>query len=405
MLAASCVEEKEERATPSSEWLEVIGQVAFQATDTEKSLEVTADCHWTVSVSNAWEGLTVTPLEGDNTQLLTITTPGNSTRNDRQAVMTITSKGGISRSVSLTQVMGEVQLTVHGAVHGQNSDSLVFLSTGGMQEFTIESNTTWSISGRPDWMKALTPEQGEGTSRVQVEVPEIQTDQDQTATLVVSAENGAKTGSIVILQRGKVIELTVNPQAVTATATDTEKTFAVVCNADWTATVADDWLTLSPISATQTDRELRVSFEPNHEQRERSTTITISAGTRKSLIVSFTQQAATLPVITSLQAASVERREATFIVGYESQFPVTEYGLCYSQTNSQPTQSDAVVSAQGGKQSEATTLTLTGLESGSTYHVRAYARSVVGLVYSDAVTISTAGSVPGEDDNPMPNPK
>ena len=308
MLAASCVEEKEERATPSSEWLEVIGQVAFQATDTEKSLEVTADCHWTVSVNEAWEGLTVTPLEGDGTERLTITTPANSTRANRQSTLTVNSKGGITKSVRLSQTMGEVSLTV-------------------------------------------------------------------------------------------------TPRNVTATATDTLKTFVVDCNDDWRATAADDWPTLIRISGTQADT-LKVRFSQNYEQQPRSTTIIIRAGSQKSDSVSLSQDAATLPDIRRFQAASVERYEATFIVDYESQqFPVTEYGLCYSQTNVQPTQSDAVVSAQGGKLSEATTLTLTGLESGSTYHVRAYARSVVGLVYSDAVTISTAGSVPGEDDNPMPNPK
>lgn len=398
LALSSCVEEKEESAAPRSEWLDVASQVAFLANDTEKTLNVAADCHWTVSVSNGWQGLTVSPLEGDNSQPLTISTPANATRSDRQATLTVTSKGGITRSVRLSQTMGEVQLTVHG-------DSLVFLSTGGIQEFTIESNTTWTITGKPDWMKTLSPEQGEGTSRVQVEVSEIQTDQDQTATLVVSAENGARTGSIVVVQKGKVIELTVNPQSLTALATETAKAYTVLCNADWTAAAADDWLTLSPVSGTQANRELTVSFGQNLELQPRSTTITLSAGTRRSVTVGFTQQAATLPAVTSLQLASADRREATFIVAYESQFPVTEYGLCYSQTNSQPTQSDAVVSAQGGKLSEATTLTLTGLESGSTYHVRAYVRSVVGLVYSDAVTINTAGSVPGEDDNPMPNPK
>lgn len=406
LLAASCVEEKDERAIPRAEWLEVVGQVAFLSSETEKTLDVTADCHWTVSVSDAWQGLTVTPLEGDNAQQLTISTPVNNTRSDRKTTLTITTKGGISRNVSLTQVMGEVQLTVHGAVHGQNGDSLVFLSTGGVQEFTIESNTTWTITGKPDWMKSLSPEQGTGTSRVQVELPEIQTDQEQKATLVVSAENGIKTGSIVVVQRGKVIDLTVNPTAVTASATETEKTLAVLCNAEWTATVADDWLTLNPVSGTMNDRELRLSFSPNYEQRQRQTTVTVSAGSNRTVPISFVQQAATLPAITSFQLASAERREATLIVSYESMFPVTEYGLCYSQTHEQPTTDDQHIPVSGNKLSEATTMTITDLESGNQYYVRAYARSVVGLVYSsNVVTIATAGSVPGEDDNPMPNPK
>lgn len=66
-------------------------------------------------------------------------------------------------------------------------------------------------------------------------------------------------------------------------------------------------------------------------------------------------------------------------------------------TSVNPTVSDATVPSNGGS------VTLTGLKAGTTYHVRAYARSVVGVGYSSDVAFTTSqGEQPNSGDNPQP---
>jgi hypothetical protein len=49
------------------------------------------------------------------------------------------------------------------------------------------------------------------------------------------------------------------------------------------------------------------------------------------------------------------------------------------------------------------TVSLTGLSYSTTYYVRAYARSAVGITYSESTSFTTANNWPGGDDNTPPD--
>ena len=70
----------------------------------------------------------------------------------------------------------------------------------------------------------------------------------------------------------------------------------------------------------------------------------------------------------------------------EGDAPVTERGVCWS-TSGTPTVNDNHIAVGSGLGSFTTTIT--GLEIGTTYHVRAYAISSVGTVYGDLVLFTT----------------
>lgn len=66
--------------------------------------------------------------------------------------------------------------------------------------------------------------------------------------------------------------------------------------------------------------------------------------------------------------------------------PITERGMCWSATNSTPTLSDSYVAnalAEVGQFNQQ----ITGLTSGTTYYVRAYATNSLGTSYSDTLSI------------------
>lgn len=72
-------------------------------------------------------------------------------------------------------------------------------------------------------------------------------------------------------------------------------------------------------------------------------------------------------------------------------YAVTDRGVCYSSTNSEPTITDAFVA--GGKGNGEFSVSITGLSASTTYYLRAYATNENGTTYGDAVTVTTKDGI------------
>ena len=397
ILASSCNSEEAKGVIPMGDKLRVIEtNISLTKDAARRTLTVESNCMWDFNIerSSNWSSLIIQKVDAG----LTIETDENATRSIRQATITIKSKSGIIRTVYITQAQGDIQLEVQG---GENK-TLTFLFSGGKQEFTITSNTSWEITGMGDWF-SLDKQSGTGTDKVEITVNEIQTDVARNSTLVISAENGTKTDYIIIQQQEKVIELSVSPQILTFPAYGGSKEIQITCNADWTAIAAHDWVQLSQYSGSQS-KTLTITLPENKNMTKLESTITIKSGRDKIETISLDQSAATLPEVGMLMLleGTVGRHEATLSFSATSVFPITACGLCYSISNMMPTTSDTCQKVTDNTLS----VVLTGLESGTTYYVRAYATSDIGTVYSsNVVIITTAGSDPDENDNPVPNPR
>lgn len=403
-LFVACSTELDPGVSPRSEQLDAPEAVTFAATDTQRTLDITADCHWDATLADAWTGLTVSPLSGDAGQTLTVTTPANTTRQNRTATLTINSKGGITKTVTISQTLGDVQLIVEGGENGV----LSFTETGGQQEFTITCNTQWTITGTADWL-ALSATKGTGSREVTAIVSEIQTDQDRSTTLTVSAEEGVRTALVVVKQMGKVISLDVTPTTLTFAALGGNADMTVTCNADWTCSASDDWLSLSTAAGTTPGGTVTATCGANTQPQPRTAIITFRSGTKvEPITVTLTQAAGTIPTVTTPVAdlTSITKYTATVSFAYESAFPVTEYGIWYG-TSPDPVANGICLSFTGSNQLQGSaTVDLSGLASHTLYYIRAYARSTVGTAYSPAIaTVTTLGDIPGQDDNPMPTPQ
>lgn len=119
--------------------------VSMEAAQQASTFEIEANCDWNISIDATWEGLIVSPLQGNGTQTVTIASPANPYNVDRQARFTVTTSDGISTRVGLTQAAGEVALTL-------STQQLDFLSLGESKAITVQSNVDWTVTTSAEWV-------------------------------------------------------------------------------------------------------------------------------------------------------------------------------------------------------------------------------------------------------------
>lgn len=100
------------------------------------------------------------------------------------------------------------------------------------------------------------------------------------------------------------------------------------------------------------------------------------------------------PTITTTAVTNVTTSSATTggMITHNGGATVTASGLCWSRTSNLPTIADDTT--QGNTSIGIFTTTLTGLEHGATYHVRAYAINKAGIGYGNAISFTTANAAP-----------
>ncbi len=119
-----------------------------------------------------------------------------------------------------------------------------------------------------------------------------------------------------------------------------------------------------------------------------------SAGTSYGSEVSFTtQQALTVPTVTTSQVTNIQQTSATGggNVTNSGGSNVTERGICWG-TSHNPTTSGS--HASNGTGTGSYTVNMSGLSPGTTYYVRAYAINSQGTAYGSEVTFTTTAGLP-----------
>ena len=119
---------------------------------------------------------------------------------------------------------------------------------------------------------------------------------------------------------------------------------------------------------------------------------TSTVGTSYGADLTFTTPG-TEPTVTTTIATAITKTTATAggEVTSAGTSPVTARGVCWS-TSVNPTIDDAKTTDADGE--GAFSSSITGLTSGVTYHIRAYATSIVGTFYGDDLIFETLGTLP-----------
>ena len=179
--------------------------------------------------------------------------------------------------------------------------------------------------------------------------------------------------------------------------------FSISTNSYWTISTSANWVQLSN-SQGKGDVTVTVSADANTgSTKSRTATITVSNAIDKHNI-SLTQGGVPAPTIGGISVSDVTKHTANCKFSFASQvLDVTEYGVCYSNTSNAPGKDNATtIEKQEGDKSGNPTIAISELKSKTTYNVRAYIITALGIQYSETIQFTTPASIPNENDNGTP---
>lgn len=168
----------------SKDYLQVAHQLQLSAEGKAAELRVEANCAWRVDISEDW--LAASPTEGSMSQNISILAAQNTTGAERMAILKLTAGTAPQMQVMVTQpsmnsgVVEEKRLSM-------SPTSLAFEASGGVQNLTLSSNTSWVVSSSPEWC-TLSAYSGSGNAEIAVTVPANPTEVQRTGHIVVAGE-------------------------------------------------------------------------------------------------------------------------------------------------------------------------------------------------------------------------
>lgn len=276
----ACTSDNEE-SKAEEEMLNVEREVAFAATETSRSVKLTADCAWEVtSVENSgWDDFSVSPKNGKGNSVLVISSEANHTSEDRVATFIIQTKGGLKQKVTVHQTKSGADLSI-------SSQEFNYDDKEGTQALTVKCNTNWEILGMTgiDWLEIGQTSGGAGEFEIPIKVKEIFDDAERVALLTVSAGSlGDNIFDVIVTQSGKPqISLALSTYALPVAAAGGTQTVTVTSDGAWIAAVpaSAEWIHISPTSGVG-NGEITVTCDANTSIQERLTVLTVSAGTQR----------------------------------------------------------------------------------------------------------------------------
>lgn len=383
----------------------------------DNTIAISANCNWTVETDASW--ITITKpgdKKGYGSQNLVFDIEASTLPTSQTATLTLTSNGGLRRTITVNQRAGQINRTVLPT-------SLYFTFEGGERTLEITSNAAWEAKVSGTWLHvsggASVTGEGNQTLTVTAE-PNPNPDGLEASIIVTDIDNKVAPQEIKVNIGGKAPMLEVTP-ANNVVATGGTTFFNVKSNFSWHASITTDGTTVTTEqwalfrnSSTSTSGvassdgvDVYIDIAPNPSLNQRQVTIKVQTQAdmgeilEKTLVIK--QDAASLPKCYTPHRTNVGMTEIELAFRAESSpFPITEGGVLYSTDEEHILQGTSISGILTGDEY---VVTLKNLDSGTTYHAVAYVKSAVTEStepqYSFPITFTTR-LTPGRDGNPTP---
>ncbi|MDP4280834.1 MAG: BACON domain-containing carbohydrate-binding protein [Bacteroidota bacterium] len=156
---------------------------------------------------------------------------------------------------------------------------------GGYVNFTVTSNSPWTVSGNASWC-TVTPS-GNGNGIITATYSENTYLSQRVATITVTV-TGLPPATVTVTQSGAAPELSVSPQNQSVPSQPAGSTFFIVTsNTVWNASSNQSWCTIPRVESGSDS--LVIEYEENTTLDTRVADITVSSAGAPPVIVTVTQ--------------------------------------------------------------------------------------------------------------------
>lgn len=244
--------------------------LVFENTAGRIEISVNSEANWVASTSDSW--IEVSPTSGNaGTSTLSINVSPNTSVNERTGNV-ILSVGGKQRI--------QIPIRQRGIYIETKQTELSFGAAGGKNTIDVESNTTWTIASMPDWIN-VDPVNGTANGVITVTAQDNPYTTSRTGIIRLT-QTGVNVEALVnVTQKGKTFDV----NTTTLNFNDKQETQNVSIETDgtWTATTSDNWIKISPTSATG-NSELAITVDENTNDNERSGNVIVTMGDKSATI-------------------------------------------------------------------------------------------------------------------------
>ena len=240
------------------------------------SVEVSLKSNGEWSIESMAEWLTVSPKSGNGDATLTLSAEANTSGEERSAEIKATTKDN-SASITVTQE-AVVQPPQPEDYLNVTPRELECGSDGAEFAVEVSSNIDWIVTS-PDWITSSVTE-GSNNATVILTINPVDGEFAELREADVVFGSSLVSDEVHVIQRpDPILNINVTPNNLVFVCTGETK-FVVVSTEDaWTATVEENWVTLSQTEG-QGDAEISVTVgeNPLYESRQTSVTFTTAGG-------------------------------------------------------------------------------------------------------------------------------
>lgn len=307
-------------------------------------------------------------------------------------------KAGVSSSVQVALSPVQPVLSVDPAtLDFGDEDTSLALDITNSGKGTLE----WIIEEEIEWLTCSVIS-GTTTDKVSSVVVKVSREGMEkgsySETIVVSSNGGSKIVKVK-MSVGSTIKLSVEPDELDFGAVVAEKEIVITNNGpsaiEYTASSANDWLTLSKSSASVTKTDYIHAIVSREGLSAGSYTSSITISTKggdivipvKMEVAAKSAPTVTLEDITDITYSSATGNGTIVSVGSSKVF---RYGFCVSDENKQPTVDDKVFNLGDCAEPKSFSGTVNNIESMTTYYIRAFAENQEGVAYSSVKQFTTS---------------
>ena len=230
---------------------------------------IDSESDWESVVSESWISVNPNSGQAGKTTVSIEVTP-NTAVAPRSGYVTIRTGGDERFQIAISQ----------RGLYIESDESLSFTSIEESKKLSIQSNTSWTVTSKPNWL-TLSKETGEGNGEITVTTSENPNTTSRSGEIVLGQTGLSIQCKVKVTQLGKSLSTDVTLLEFSDKAS--QMNFNLVSDAAWTSTQTVNWFTTTPTSGSG-NATITVAVEENNTTEERTGTINYAYADKSSSV-------------------------------------------------------------------------------------------------------------------------